>query len=304
VGDLTTDRADHDGEQQWRGDSGDPADEAALPRHPVTTALDRAVVTRGEDPMAPVTATLRAMFGTSTQLPGLAPDLMVTDSAGWAPTADLADGTLDDLLDSARRRWSAQPHAAAALAWKAYTYWLALPAVLGWASARRVPLLTGRNVLMHFRDPRPLVTVGLRADTPVAVLPSDPLALSGNPRGSDPRVRVVADETALLAELRRSLMDEHLTPMLDAIHSRVRVGKRTLLGSLSSGVAYGVLRSADVLPGSSAETIDVLLTALGVQDLIELVPDRTGKLDVQRKTCCLAFTLPQPKLCKGCCIKP
>ena len=68
-------------------------------------------------------------------------------------------------------------------------------------------------------------------------------------------------------------------------------------------MAYGVLRSADVLPGASADTIDTLLTALGIQDLIELVPNGTGKLVVQRKTCCLAFTLPQPKVCKGCCIK-
>ncbi len=112
---------------------------------------------------------------------------------------------LDILLDAAGRRWKAQPHAAAALAWKAYTYWLALPAVLGWASARRVPLLTGANVLMHFDDPRPLVTLGLRADIPVAVLPTDPLALSGHPQ-----VRVVADEDALLAEFRRTLLDEHL----------------------------------------------------------------------------------------------
>ena len=138
----------------------------------------------------------------------------------------------------------------------------------------------------------------LRVDTPVAVLASDPLALSG-----DSRVRVVADETALLAEFRRSLLDEHLTPMLDAVHDRVRVGKRTLLGSLSSGVAYGILRSADVLPGSSAESIRTLLGTLGVADLIELVPGRNGKLEVQRKTCCLAFTLPQPKVCTGCCIK-
>jgi hypothetical protein len=264
----------------------------------VTTALDRAGLAGAAQPLAPVTATLRAMFGTSTELPGLAPDLVVHDPAGWQPAALLADGRLDTLLDSAGRRWKAQPHAAAALAWKAYTYWLALPAVLGWASARRVPLLTSSNVLMHFDDPRPLVTIGLRADTPVAVLPSDPLALSGLPQ-----VKVVADEAALLTELKTSLLDEHLGPMLDAIHRRVRLGKRTLLGSLSSGVAYAVLRSADVLPGSSAETIEALLASLGVEDLIELVPAPNGKLDVQRKTCCLAFTLPQPKICQGCCIK-
>lgn len=262
----------------------------------MTTALDR--VTSFAPPLAPVTATLRAMFGTSTELPGLAPDLLIEDTAGWVPAAALAGEHLGTLLDSAGRRWNAQPHAAAALAWKAYTYWLTLPAVLGWASARRIPLLTAQNVLMHFNDPRPLVTVGLRGDIPIAVLPGDPMAVSGFPS-----VRVVADEAALLEELRRSLLDEHLTPLLDAIHGKVRLGKRTLLGSLSSGIAYGVLRSADVLPGSSADTIDRLLTALGVDDLIELVPGRNGKLDVQRKTCCLAFTLPQPKVCMGCCIK-
>ncbi|MFI5493533.1 hypothetical protein [Actinoplanes sp. NPDC051859] len=238
------------------------------------------------------------MFGTSTELPGLAPDLLVGDPAGWRPAADLTGPTLDTLLDSSRQRWQAQPHAAAALAWKAYTYWLALPAVLGWASARRVPLLTGSAVLMHFADPRPLVTLGLHRDVTVAVLPSDPLAVSGLPE-----VRVVPTETALLEELRRSLLDEHLTPLLDAIHSRVRLGKRTLLGSLASGVAYAILRGADVLPGSSAENIGTLLTTLGVDDLIELVPGHAGRLDVQRKTCCLAFTLPKPKVCMGCCIQ-
>ena len=251
------------------------------------------------DPLAPVTATLRTMFGTSTEIPGLAPDLVVPDMAGWTPTARLADVHLDTFLGTARRRWNAQPHAAAALAWKAYTYWLTLPAVLGWASARRVPLLTSTAVVMHFDDPRPLVTIGLRPGTPIAVLPTDPLALSNLPQ-----VRVVADEDAPLEEFRRSLYDEHLGPLLDAIHGEVRLGKRTLLGSLASGIAYALLRSADALPGSSATSVDRLLGALDIRDLIELQPDARGNLEVQRKTCCLAFTLPKPKVCAGCCIKP
>ncbi|WP_127554175.1 hypothetical protein [Actinoplanes sp. OR16] len=238
------------------------------------------------------------MFGTSTEIPGLAPDLVVHDLAGWQPAARLTDVHLETLLGNATRRWTAQPHAAAALAWKAYTYWLTLPAVLGWASARRVPLLNATDAIMHFDDPRPLVTLGMRPDTVVAVLPGDPLALTGHPQ-----VRVVADEDALLAEFRRSIYDEHLEPLLDAIHGKVRLGKRTLLGSLASGIAYGVLRSADVLPGSSAESIDRLLGTLGVRDLVELYPSHNGKLDVRRKTCCLAFTLPKPKVCPGCCIK-
>ncbi|GAA4461189.1 hypothetical protein GCM10023170_063820 [Phytohabitans houttuyneae] len=255
----------------------------------------------GADILAPITSTLRAMFGTD-DLPGLTPGLVVPEitDAQWISTSRLIDGSrLPDLLASAKRRWNASPHAAAALAWKAYTYWLSLPAVLGWASARRVPLLTPDDVLMHFEDQRPLLTLGYRRSIAVAVLPSDPLALSGLPQ-----VRVVRDDAALLGALRSSLLDAHLTPLLDAIHAEVRVGARTLLGSVSSGIAHGILRAADVLPGSTVEHIGTLLTTLGVEDLIELVPGPNGELTVQRKTCCLAFTLPQPKICSGCCIKP
>ncbi|MFB9332957.1 IucA/IucC family C-terminal-domain containing protein [Actinoplanes octamycinicus] len=238
------------------------------------------------------------MFG-GVQVPALAPGLIVTDRAGWIPATELSGPALTSLLESAGRQWGAQPHAAAALAWKSYTYWLALPAVLGWASARRVPLITADNVLISFDRPGVLVRVGLRPGTPVAVLPDDPLALGGHPDAV-----VVPDQSALLGEFRRAVLDEHLTPLLDAIHDRVRVGKRTLLGSLASGVAYGILRSADATPGRSAESVGLLLGALGIGDLIELVPGANGQLDVQRKTCCLAFTLPTPKLCPGCCIKP
>lgn len=250
------------------------------------------------EPLAPVIATLRLMFGTSTEIPSLAPDLLISDPAGWLPASTLPNENLDVMLEAARHSWNAQPHAAAALAWKSFTYWLSLPAVLAYASSRRVPLLTPDNVLVHFQNPRPLLTLGLRADIPVAVLPGDPIAVAGLPQ-----VKVVADERALLAELRRTLLDETVTPLLDAIHDRVRLGKRLLLGSLASGIAYSVLRSADALPGPSAETIEDLQSALGVEDLTELVHDRQGKLDVQRKTCCLAFTLPTPKVCRGCCIK-
>ncbi|MEJ3742293.1 IucA/IucC family C-terminal-domain containing protein [Actinomycetes bacterium KLBMP 9797] len=254
---------------------------------------------RDADPLAPVTATLRAMFGTDA-LPALAPGLLVADEAGWRPATELTSGDrLDELLDAAKQQWGAAPHAAAALAWKSYTYWLALPPVLGWASARRVPLLDPDSVLFRFDGPGRLLTFGLRRTMPVAVLPTDPLALAGSRA-----VRVVADEAALLTVFRESLLDAHLTPLLGAIQTRVRIGARTLLGSVSSCVAHAILRAADVLPGSSAEHIGTLLDALGVEDLIDLVPDASGQLTVQRKTCCLAFTLPQPKICTGCCIKP
>ena len=249
-------------------------------------------------PLAPVTTALRAMFGTD-DLPGLAPGLVVADEAGWAPATTLTDGArLPELLGSAARLWGGTPHASAALAWKSYSYWTALPVVLAWAAARRVPLLDPSVTLIHFADQRALVTLGLRQSTPVAVLPNDPLALTG-----PPQVRVVADERELLAALRATLLDAHLSPMIAAIQAEVRVGTRTLLGSVASGIAHGLLRAADGLPGSAVEAIDTLLDTLDLTDLVDLVPGPNGEPTVQRRTCCLAFTLPKPKVCQGCCIR-
>lgn len=250
-------------------------------------------------PLAPVAAALRAMFGTD-EPPGLAPGLLVTgDESRWVQATRLVDGTLlPDFLRAASRRWGGTPHACAALAWKSYSYWAALPVVLGWASARRVPLLHPSDVLIHFEDHHQLLTLGLRSSTTVAVLPSDPLALAG-----DPGIRVVADEAALLDALRASLLDAHFTPLIEAIRGEVRIGTRTLLGSVASGIAHGVLRASDALPGFSAESIRTLLGALGLSDLVELVPGPAGEPAVQRRTCCLAFTLPRPKICQGCCVR-
>ncbi|MEH1017272.1 (2Fe-2S)-binding protein [Micromonospora sp. CPCC 206060] len=250
-------------------------------------------------PLAPVSATLRAMFGTD-DLPGVVPGLLVTDEAGWWPATELVTGArIPDLLAAAARMWQGTPHACAALAWKSYSYYVALPAVLGWASARRVPLPHPTDVVFNSADHASLPTMGLRRSTTIAVLPGDPLALSGRPE-----IRVVADGTELLGLLRTSLLDDHFAPVITAMQREVRIGTRTLLGSVASGIAHGILRAADVLPGSAADQIDTLLGALDLADLVELVPGPAGEVTVQRRTCCLAFTLPNPRYCSGCCVQP
>jgi hypothetical protein len=261
------------------------------------------LATLGTDPLAPVRDTLAAMAARPELPPlaGLAPGLTATPGDGWVLATGLTDGLLlDDFLDTAKRRWHASPHAAAALAWKSYTYWLALPAVLGYAVARRVPLVRPDSVLACWAPRSPFVAVGL-GDVEVAVLAADPLAIGG----PGARVRVVADDAALLVELRASLMDQHLDPVMEQIRDRVHLGRRTLWGSLASGIAYGMSRAADFVPAPVLPTTSEILTALGLDDLVELAPRRDGRpgLEVQRRTCCLAFTLPEPKICSGCCIR-
>jgi hypothetical protein len=253
-------------------------------------------------PLAPIVAILdsmRARYG-DAPVHGLEPDLLVSDTDGWLPATALTSGAaVSEMLHAAIHRWNAPIHTAVALAWKAYTYWVALPAVLGYASARRVPLPHPSNVLLRYSDHRPFLHFGLLQPT-VAVLPGDPVARTGS--GDE---LVVRNEDALLRELRSALLDEHLDPLLDQIRGRVNVGRRMMLGSLASGVCWALARAAHALPGSAIESADAILTALGVDDLVEVTRDpATGAISVQRRTCCLAFNLPTPRICAGCCIRP
>jgi ferric iron reductase protein FhuF len=154
-------------------------------------------------------------------------------------------------------------------------------------------------VLIRYADHRPFLTVALYSPM-IAVLPGDPLAESDRPD-----ITVVADEAGLLAALRAALVDEHLDPLLERVRERVNLGPRTLWGSLASGVAYGLAQAAHALPGTIAVTIENVLDALGVADLVDIrVGQPEGDIFVQRRTCCLAFTLPEPRVCLGCCIRP
>jgi ferric iron reductase protein FhuF len=204
---------------------------------------------------------------------GVAPGLVVTDPAGWLPATRYAGGdALPGLIDAAVRRFTAPRHVAAALAWKQYSYWLLLPAVLGYAQGGPIPDLSAGNVLVQAQDSPALVRIGLASARPA---------------------------TSPIAEI---LLDRHLTPMLDGIRRLAHVGRRTLLGSVASAVCYALVRSRDELPiypGDVIETARQLTKDLGVADLVELTP--AG--EVRRRTCCLAFALPVPKICAGCCIR-
>jgi hypothetical protein len=247
-------------------------------------------------PLAPVIGALSSMTGRHP-VHGLVNGLYVDDRAGWIPATEIVYGEgLDDMLAAAGRRWDAAPHVAAALAWKCYSYWVSLPAVLGYATARRVPLLDASQVLVRYSDRAPFLCAGL-TEPELAVLPGDPLIALDHPG-----IRVVPDDAALLAALRSSLIGSHLAPLVERVHERSRLGRRTLWGSLASGVAHGVSRAADVLPGSTLDTANALLDSLDLTGLVDLTPEHCGRLQVRRRTCCLAFALPEARICSGCVI--
>jgi ferric iron reductase protein FhuF len=230
---------------------------------------------------------------------GIVPGLIVADPhPGWIPASALLSGErVDELLDAAKQRWGASPPAAAALAWRSYTYWLTLPSVLSWATTRRVPLVDPDDLLVRLSvsHDQPLLMFGVRRGG-LAALPDDPVAVESG-------VMIITSQEELLRQLRVTLREVHLDPLLERIQDRVRLGTRTLLGSLASAVGHAVVRGLEGTADELRLTADTLLSTLGVAGLLELAPGRDGtELVVRRRTCCLAFTLPEPKLCSGCCI--
>lgn len=261
----------------------------------MTLALP-AVGVRPLEPVLTAIAALRAR-GDRTVF-GLADGLVVAadPTAGWRPATSIVDGTgLGELLDGPVRLWNAKPHAAAALAYKQYTYWLAMPAVLGWATARRVPLLDAGNVAVRLAPRPPYLTFGMLRPT-VAVLPDDPIA-------GAPDTVVMPSEPELLAVLRRTLLDRHVVPLVAATRRRVRIGAHTLYGQLAAGVAYVLADAGDLVP-EPARSARTLLDALDMTDLAGLDTGPDGTARVRRNTCCLAFVVPQlgARTCPECCV--
>lgn len=239
-------------------------------------------------PLATLNSVLAALRAESPAF-GVTDGVVVDDPTGWLPATALVDGSaLDRLLDGPARTWGAPPHAAAALAYKQYTYWLVMPAVLGWATSRRVPLCDAGNVLVRCDPDEMLVRVGLRAPR-VAVRPDDPLA--GTPG------TVVVDD--LLATLRDSLLDRHVTPLVAATRRRVRIGAHTLYGQLAASVAYVLAAAGGALLDPADDAAATVLSALGLADLAAV---RAG--EVRRSTCCLAFVVDGlgRQLCSDCCV--
>jgi ferric iron reductase protein FhuF len=243
-------------------------------------------------PLAPVLDALDTVRGGRAEF-GIADDLRA--GADWSPARAPVDASaLPRLLSVPITQWGAKPHAAAALAYKQYTYWLAMPVVLGWATARRVPLLSADNVAVEFLADTPYFRLGMLRPT-VAVLADDPAA-------GRPGTVVVDSADDLLAVLADTLRDRHVAPLIEATRRHVRIGAHTLWGQLAASVGYALAAAEPVLDGAAADA-HALLSALRLTDLAELC-DTGDALRVRRNTCCLAFVVPSlgNRLCPDCCV--
>lgn len=213
------------------------------------------------------------------------------------PAAELAAGErVEELMTAAAALWGGSPHANAALAWKTYCYWTLAPAVLGYVAARRVPVMDAANTIFTVSPGVPMFSVR-QVRRRFLVLPHDPCA-------GHPDAEVCANEGDLLDRMRTGVFDAHLGPVLDAFLARVRVGRRTMMGSIASGLAYAVASTAQVVPEPADVIAKTLLDAFDVSHLVDIATDEEGRLVYQRRTCCLALTIEGGRTCSTCCVRP
>jgi ferric iron reductase protein FhuF len=243
-------------------------------------------------PLQQLTAVLRAAEDGGVGLTGLHPTLRADGHGDWQ---QVNEELVTAGVAATAARYSAPPHVAAALWWKAYSYWATLPVALGWALGRRVPLMSYDDTVVRPADGGASIVVALRS-VRVAVMRDDPLA-------GAPETVVAADEAELVSLVRASLLHSHLAPVIATLQQRTRVGTRTLWGSVAEAVTHPLVAYGVALTGrdQSAEAAG-LLAALGppVAGLADVLAEEPG---LRRRTCCLWAALDQPP-CPTCCILP
>ncbi|SHN47957.1 IucA/IucC family C-terminal-domain containing protein [Cryptosporangium aurantiacum] len=197
------------------------------------------------------------------------------------------------------RHGSARLPVASALAFKAYTWALIDVAVGRWVTERRVVDVSQSRVCVQI-EPDGEPTLEFLA-LHYTVLPDDPMA-------GESGVDVVATEREVLDVLRRTLVENHLVPAVEAFRSLRGGGPRPLWGTVAQSMGYPAATADPALLADRADTVRQLLSILppaadGLVEIAELDEGQGWRPLLLRRTCCYAYTLPaygQP--CLTCCL--
>ncbi|MGH3383472.1 MAG: IucA/IucC family C-terminal-domain containing protein [Nocardioidaceae bacterium] len=196
---------------------------------------------------------------------------MSLTNLSWVPAAAFGDPRSPELaaVIAVPQVGGAPPHVAAALAWKAYAWYLVNPVVTALASSAPVPQLDLRNVEVRVTDAVPYVAF----------------------RAVDPRP--LADD-GVVDLVHETLFEGHLRPVAQALSAATRIGVRTLWGSVAEAVSYPLVSSG------RTDLADRLLAAWGLDHLLQPALDGGQPF---RRTCCLAVTVEGLGVCATCPVR-
>jgi ferric iron reductase protein FhuF len=227
---------------------------------------------------------------------------LVSDEPDWQPMTEFLGGAgLDRALERTGRNRRIEADRVAAASWfvLSYSRLVVSPVVTGWYLVDRVPDMAVANMAIRpDPDGGGAHVLGV-FDGTCAVLSTDRLA-------DHPDARPVPDQAALTTHMVSTLVDGHVTPLIEAIDARVRVGSRLLWGNVSHRI---VNRFHDMVEaGGSLEKarqgIDALCDApgspfRGLSRLDEYTAGGPHTL-ATRLTCCLRYKHPGASKCSTC----
>lgn len=186
---------------------------------------------------------------------------------------------------------------ASALAFKAYSYAVLEPVVTSWVTRRRVPDVSLALTAIHLGESG--YQFGVTAAR-ASVLADDPLA-------GAPGAIVVPSEDALLDALRRTLVEGHLAPAVEAFRQIRGGGPRPLWGSVAQSLCYPATVAEPGLVPDPHAAVARLLSILdpSVAALVEVAELDEGagwRPALLRRTCCYYYATPSGELCSTCCL--
>jgi hypothetical protein len=197
---------------------------------------------------------------------------------------------------------------AASLLCQAWAVSVARAAIASLVGARRVPDLSASNTVLSLDgDGRP-VGVSLLSPRFAAVAGDDEAASAAG-------AKILADDDALFAWARARLFDDHLSPLVEALHDLAPVGRRLLWGNVAAATAGGfaVLSAQppynlepDRLIGDAQRLLDWPGSpTCGLAEVFGIPHEGGTRLFVRRQTCCLRYRLPDaPPTCLSCRLVP
>jgi ferric iron reductase protein FhuF len=176
-------------------------------------------------------------------------------------------------------------HATALTVMAVYAGTVTSAAMLAWALEDVVIDMRASNVAIRLSDHHGFEAYGLREPTVVENAP----------------VELLVDQ----------VVHQHLLPLVDAMQSRTRAGRRQLMGGAAHGCAAAFClasrmgRDTDLLE----ERYNAFLAAtnVGFENLGEVIRLREGDregLFYLRNTCCLYYTSAELSKCSSCCLDP
>lgn len=202
-------------------------------------------------------------------------------SPGWRRVEDLyrnGDGVLDALVATfAERLGTRERRVAASIMFQGYAARLWSPQLACVAMGLPLPDLPASRLRWRYVAGEPF---GLLATSPEAIHAGDGEA---------------ADAVAAV------VVDEHLAPLVAALHERTRVAAGLLWGNAASALVgtLTVLRSAGVPIGPALDVAEALLGRAPLHGTGILTVE-AGAPAFQRRSCCLYYRVPGGGLCGDC----